>query len=816
MASRSTTTGAGPDTSDAQHAQRAPEPPPGHTERISLIMPTRNEGARVRRTVDSLLQNTFYPDVEVLILDDASEDGSCDFMAASPYAEDPRLRLIRAASQKGHLALRIEATQQATGSVFQFLDAHHCFSPYWLTNLYDSLRRRDFQALVGPVVTGLDPGTWQPNSRAYYGWTCDPTLAQSHPLNQDEIGPDGRVNWLSGHQVMVHRQVYEIAGGLCPLFRGHGTDDVDFCLRAFLMGYDCYIEPTAMIGHLFKRQFVNPVSWADLALNRLLLIYLNLGGRQLQVFVDQQGEQPGYAEAIVAFEQIRSQADAFRRPMASRQRRSAEELMARFKQTRYADEFHSPRLDPPEADLPLSSIVIPSHNEGRNVQRTVDSILAHTRAPFEIILIDDGSSDGSFAFLEQAPYQGEGRLRQFRFEESVGCIRARHQGVELARGDQVLFLDAHMALPAGWLAGLSRALERRGPNAVITADVSTLDEESWTPRVSTGQVLCLDEKMGFVWKQPPYPSGLVPTAGGCCVLLRRDFYQQIGGFDLGLRRWGSVFVDLVLKAYAAGGACYYEPSVCVGHLFRSPFPYKMRYRDLNYNRLRTGYVHLDDGSFQCFVEHLRDEPVIKEAMDDLAGDLPELARLRQRQRSINRRRPDWFVTMFVPALRPPDQVGGELPSGCSSGEQTACLPETKIKEGLMSTRARSTICPACGATNVGRMDTCLRCGGALDRPAVSSRIQAPLPSVAVHRRTPPSQREQPSPATLPEHSPPQRPPGSTPPKQSAGPPPQAAPARPPDLPERSTLPAQKRFCTRCGAQAKPDAVFCNRCGAKLR
>ncbi len=350
---------------------------------------------------------------------------------------------------------------------------------------------------------------------------------------------------------------------------------------------------------------------------------------------------------------------------------------------------------------PLVSIIIAAHNEGDNVRRTVESILTHTDAPdFEIVLIDDGSDDFSFSFLDDESYRSDARLRCYRFEQSVGCIRARHHGVRLARGEHVAFLDAHIAVPPGWLATMMKTMERWGPHVALTPNVTTLDESTWSPQPSLSQVLTINEKLDFVWQRPPYFTGLVPIAGGCCVLMPRRFYYQVGGFDLGLRRWGCEFIDLILKVYAAGGACYYEPSVLVGHLFRSAFPYAMRYRDVTYNKLRTGYVHFPDEEFRGLFKRLAAEPGFAEAMEDFEKDLSELDQLRRAQQAANRRAPDWFVRTFLNGLyNQTDKT--ENGKGDAATMEKLTIVKRRVK------------CPQCGATNIGIQTNCLMCQAAL-------------------------------------------------------------------------------------------------------
>src|SRR5262249_2310138 len=140
-----------------------------------------------------------------------------------------------------------------------------------------------------------------------------------------------------------------------------------------------------------------------------------------------------------------------------------------------------------------------------------------------------------------------------------------------------------IAVTAGWLSPLVTALERWGRGGAITPDISPLDVAEWRPKARSGQVVTLDEQLDFRWTSRSPVTRLLSTVLGCAMLMRRDVYFRGGGFDLGLRRWGCEFVDLILKVYAGGGACVEEASVLVGHLFRSSFPYGMHFRAIVYN-----------------------------------------------------------------------------------------------------------------------------------------------------------------------------------------------------------------------------------------
>jgi len=103
------------------------------------------------------------------------------------------------------------------------------------------------------------------------------------------------------------------------------------------------------------------------------------------------------------------------------------------------------------------SVVIPTYNRAREVCRAVESALQQTRAPLEVIVADDGSTDGT----EQALAGYGGPVRYLRIPHSGLPARARNAGIAEARGDYIAFLDSDDA----WLVA---KLERQA--AVLDAN----------------------------------------------------------------------------------------------------------------------------------------------------------------------------------------------------------------------------------------------------------------------------------------------------------------------------------------------------------
>ena len=92
--------------------------------------------------------------------------------------------------------------------------------------------------------------------------------------------------------------------------------------------------------------------------------------------------------------------------------------------------------------LPTISIVMPAYNSGRYIVTTVKSVQAQTFADFELIVIDDGSTDDTVALVNQLA-ESDPRIRLIRMEKNFGRPAGpRNLGVREARGEWVAFLDS--------------------------------------------------------------------------------------------------------------------------------------------------------------------------------------------------------------------------------------------------------------------------------------------------------------------------------------------------------------------------------------
>jgi glycosyltransferase involved in cell wall biosynthesis len=189
-------------------------------------------------------------------------------------------------------------------------------------------------------------------------------------------------------------------------------------------------------------------------------------------------------------------------------------------------------------ELPMSqdlvSVVIPTRNRAPRVIRAVLSALDQTHREIEVIVVDDGSSDGTAEFL--AEYRPPHGFQAVRVVENRGRAAARNRGVERAEGDLVVFLDDDMELDRGFLHA-HRHLHEMRKGVVGVGNVVNHPEISVAPidrYMSTRGAQKIRERLPLPWKYFSTNNSSV----------QREDLEAVGGFDENFVHYG--FEDLEL------------------------------------------------------------------------------------------------------------------------------------------------------------------------------------------------------------------------------------------------------------------------------
>jgi glycosyltransferase involved in cell wall biosynthesis len=187
---------------------------------------------------------------------------------------------------------------------------------------------------------------------------------------------------------------------------------------------------------------------------------------------------------------------------------------------------------------PEVSVVLPTHNRSAQLREAIGSVLALDEVDFELIVVDDGSTDGTGSELARL---NDARLTVVRLPRSFGANVARNVGIRQSRGPYVAFLDSDDVYLPGRLLQPLRLL-RRAPEIGIVLSSFTTEKRTRKRLLAVPQRIYTGRELLRLVARHVLP----PTTSG--LTLRKDVLEAIGGFDPALKRMQDR--DLVLRAAA--------------------------------------------------------------------------------------------------------------------------------------------------------------------------------------------------------------------------------------------------------------------------
>ena len=177
----------------------------------------------------------------------------------------------------------------------------------------------------------------------------------------------------------------------------------------------------------------------------------------------------------------------------------------------------------------MISIIIPLYNKEASIATALRGVLAQTYQDFEIVVVDDGSTDGGAAVVETFT---DPRIRLIR-QTNGGVSAARNRGIAEARGEHVAFLDADDEWMPEFLEEIA-ALIAEYPECKARATNYIFNSNGVTSPTILRK-MPFAEGRGVLTNYFEVASCSHPPVCSICVCIDRDLLQEIGGFPLGIK-----------------------------------------------------------------------------------------------------------------------------------------------------------------------------------------------------------------------------------------------------------------------------------------
>lgn len=204
--------------------------------------------------------------------------------------------------------------------------------------------------------------------------------------------------------------------------------------------------------------------------------------------------------------------------------------------------------------VPRVSVVVAALNAARTLPLCLGALTRLRYPDYEVILVDDGSTDATPEIARDYP-----TVRYFRHQQNLGLSTARNQGIALATGEVVAFTDADCRPDEDWLRYLVHDLLKLGVTGVGGHNLLPPDDSALAAAVMAAPggplPVMLDDR-------------LAEHVPGCNMAFWRSALLEIGGFDPVFRRAGDD-VDLCWRLQAQGARIAFSPGGFVWHYRRS-------------------------------------------------------------------------------------------------------------------------------------------------------------------------------------------------------------------------------------------------------
>jgi GT2 family glycosyltransferase len=209
-----------------------------------------------------------------------------------------------------------------------------------------------------------------------------------------------------------------------------------------------------------------------------------------------------------------------------------------------------------------TSVVVINWNGRQHLQACLDAVAAQQGVEFETLVVDNGSTDGSAAFVrERFP-----SVRLVALDDNRGFAGGNNEGAREARGRYLVFLNNDTVVEPGWLAALRGAVDEPSGFALATSRVVYMHDPAIIDSAGDGVLRWGAAFKRFHGTSAPEAaqSGEVFGVCGAACLVPRQVFDELGGFDEAFFV-SHEDVDLSYRARLLGYRCRYAADAVVRH-----------------------------------------------------------------------------------------------------------------------------------------------------------------------------------------------------------------------------------------------------------
>lgn len=468
---------------------------------VSIIIPLYNKIDLTRRCYDSIKTYTVNPEYEIIFVDNGSTDATGQFLKdlkgdVKSIINDKNLGFAKACNQ---------GASEAAGKYILFLNNDVEVMENWLKPLVDILDN-------DPKVAAAAGKLLFPDRTIQHAGVI---IIDDHKLPDPLVGRHIYYKHASDFAEANQRRTYQALTAACLLVRKssfdavkgfdegywNGYEDVDICFKFQEQNWLLVYEPESVVIHFESQSGVERFKKVQSNIERLHQKWLD------KIIPD-----------IVIYENGESKINNTNKIAAYKFLNKNIRNACDIKKTH-----------------PITSIIILAHNEVDYTRRCIESIYKNTNLPFELILVDNGSTDETWPYMESIfKSKGVDRIiKLIKNKENLGFAAGNNQGIAISSGEYILLLNNDTIVTEGWLDRMMVCAKAHPDSGIIGPMSNHVSGPQHVEKVNyntfTGSGLNKFSRRFSAKYSGKAKKNL--NIVGFCMLIKREVIRKIGGFD---------------------------------------------------------------------------------------------------------------------------------------------------------------------------------------------------------------------------------------------------------------------------------------------
>jgi GT2 family glycosyltransferase/Flp pilus assembly protein TadD len=517
---------------------------------VSIIIPVFNKVGYTQKCLETLLRNTRRGLYEVIIIDNASTDGTKNLLErlASEF------KIIVNNKNIGFAGACNQGARAASTEYLLFLNNDTESKSGWLEPLLEILDHDETVAAAGSKLLFPD------NTIQHAGVVIfndkklpDPLVAQHIYYKKQSDLPEASqkrtYQALTAACLLIRKSAFYQVGGFDEGY-WNGYEDVDLCFKFQEKGWKLVYQPESVLIHHESKSGPERFSKVNSNIERLHKRWL--GKINPDCIIEKDG----------SFTQNKvGHIKPYSLPGASE---STKPISSNIQKN-------------------VVSIIILTFNQIKYTKECVESIRNHTPELHEIIFVDNGSTDGTVKWLRKL-LKGNLNYKLIENHKNLGFPKGCNQGIQASSGEYILLLNNDVVVTNGWLSGMLECLNSASDIGIVGPMTNNISGIQKVPEVPYNSVEYLAEFAKSFKERNMHRRIPVRRIVGFCMLFRRELVEKIGLLDETFGTGNFEDDDFCLRAALEGYKNFIAGDIFIHHYGSMSF----RGNRIDYSSAMTG------------------------------------------------------------------------------------------------------------------------------------------------------------------------------------------------------------------------------------